>query len=186
MIPTPPPRPPFDRDRFRALVHYVCHAAPRPEALGATKLNKILLFSDREAYLRFGHSLTGETYVKRQHGPVPRHGQATISELECSGVLRVTRSSEAFVQTRYESLEAPKRGVFTDAERVLVDEQIDLICHHHTARSISALSHDAAWERAEMGEEIPYHSVYERFFRPPSEASKAWAQDFLHRFDKSA
>ena len=40
--------------KLKTLVHYICDRAPNPRRLGATKLNKILFFSDMEAYLTLG------------------------------------------------------------------------------------------------------------------------------------
>jgi hypothetical protein len=40
-------------------------------------------------------------------------------------------------------------------ERDILGYVIDVVCNHHTAVSISRLSHDAIWDAANDGEEIP-------------------------------
>jgi hypothetical protein len=43
----------------------------------------------------------------------------------------------------------------TDDEHEILAYVIDVVCNHHTAGSISQLSHDAIWDAANEGEEIP-------------------------------
>lgn len=43
----------YNAEKFKALVHYICWKVEDPRQLGATKLNKILWFSDVLTYLNF-------------------------------------------------------------------------------------------------------------------------------------
>ena len=62
MLPlTPAPTIEFRPDKLQAAVHYVCFRSPDPRSLGKTKLNKILYYADREAYLRTGRPITHST-----------------------------------------------------------------------------------------------------------------------------
>lgn len=76
--------------KLKALVHYVCHKAPNPRKLGATKFNRILFFSDTEAYLSLGRPITGEEYVKHQYGPVSRHLDEVLYELEQNRLIAIS------------------------------------------------------------------------------------------------
>ena len=78
-----PPQQSLDQRKLKALIHYICYQCHDPSVLGATNLNKILWYSDVIAFARAGASITGETYVKQQFGPVPRHilGILKISKL---------------------------------------------------------------------------------------------------------
>ena len=52
----------FDRERFKDVVHFAVHYAGNrvgPEALGRTKLHRILYFADTLHYLDTGAPLTG-------------------------------------------------------------------------------------------------------------------------------
>jgi hypothetical protein len=62
----------FDRDKFKRLVHYIIWKAGKRDWFGATKLNKVLWFSDTRAYALTGAPITGATYVREQWGPVPK------------------------------------------------------------------------------------------------------------------
>src|ERR1700735_3442771 len=71
----------LDWEKFKAMVLYVCDKATDPSVLGSVKLNKVLWYADSIHYMVHGRSITGETYIKRQHGPVPRHIVRAVDEL---------------------------------------------------------------------------------------------------------
>ena len=95
-------------EKFKALVLYVIAKCGDPARLGATRLNKILWFSDSFAYRINGVSITGEAYVKRQWGPVPKHILATIRELEADSLV-ITRGRQHLSHRMHEFV-APKRA----------------------------------------------------------------------------
>jgi hypothetical protein len=146
-------------EKFKALVHYVVASAGDPQRLGATRLNKILWFSDTLAYRLTGVPISGETYVKRQRGPVPKHILRTIRELESTGKIHVREREHFRYRTRlFVALEEPDTTAFSTQELAIVDAMISEICGNHTAASISDLSHDEIWDAANEGEEIPIHT----------------------------
>ena len=59
-----------DRDKLKALTHYIIARCEDPRILGSIKLNKILWASDLWAYAHWGKPITGEHYIKQQFGPV--------------------------------------------------------------------------------------------------------------------
>lgn len=145
----------MNRAKLKALVHYVI-AKSDPSRLGATRLNKILWFSDAFAYRATGETITGESYIKRQHGPVPAHILGVVRELADEGAI-VTRERQLLTYSMREfvSLRDPDTSMLSPQELELVDEVRGDICNQFTANSISELSHDRIWEAANMGEEIP-------------------------------
>jgi len=42
-----------------------------PKKLGILKLNKLLYYADFKHYKKYGRSITGDVYIKMEHGPVP-------------------------------------------------------------------------------------------------------------------
>lgn len=171
----------FNEEKFRALVQYVCYRCPDPEKLGATKLNKILLYSDVFYFIDHGESLTGETYVKLQYGPVPRHVLGALETLKAQQKL-VIRQPEFEGEPRlFIATEKPAlNSLFTADQISLVDSLISEICNNHTAKSISDASHDEVWELARMGEEIPCEAfMASRLVRRLTQADVQWAKDDL-------
>jgi hypothetical protein len=143
-------------DRTEAVAHYIIARAD-PNKLGAVKLNKVMWFADLEAYRRFGQTITGQlSYEKRQHGPVPNNIVKSIRRLEQADKI-ATRDVPTFGGTRREHVWLKKPDVtrFSADEVDILNEAITWVCDNHTAKSISELSHDALWEHAELGEQIP-------------------------------
>lgn len=145
---------------FKELVHYICFRVDDARKLGATKLNKILWYSDVFAYRLTGRSISGAEYEKRQFGPVPRMINAILDELEREGKV-VRREVPYFNRVKRDFLAlAPANSEFlSEIERTIVDTVIVQVCDGHTATSISTLTHDGVWEAAEIGEVIPLYAV---------------------------
>lgn len=170
----------WDWEKFKTLVHYVCEKADDPSVLGSVKLNKVLWYSDVINYMVTGKPITGETYVKRQHGPVPKHVVAAINELVKEGkIARGKVDHFGFIKHEYIALVESDKNAFTGAEISLVDEAFDHVCLNHTARSISQETHGVIWELAAMGEEIPYYTVFAAAVGEVDEDDMAWARKSL-------
>lgn len=167
----------FDRDKFKGLLHYVVWKAGDLDGFGATKLYKVLWFSDARAYMLFGEPITGESYVREKYGPMPRHALTVIQELSEDGAIRVSR--EQYFNNpmrRFHSERVPDRLSLDTRQRDIVDYWIKHIANEHTATSISEQSHDYAWEIAKLGEEIPYHAIFANRIRDPDGDELEWAE----------
>jgi hypothetical protein len=166
----------YNSEKFKALVHYICWKVDDPRQLGATKLNKVLWFSDLLTYLNLNSPVTGARYVKRQFGPVPVALLPVVEELKVSGKLAV-RDVEYFGKPKREffALQPPNIGLFSSEEISLVDGVIQSVCERHTAASISELTHNDAWEMAEIGEDLPFFTVFSARAGEIDETDVAWA-----------
>jgi hypothetical protein len=129
----------FDRDKFKALVHYVIWRAGGRDGIGATKLYKVLWFAEARAFVLSNRPISGETYIREEDGPSPRHA----AEIEY-WIARV------------------------DADR--------------TAISTGEASHDAAWEIATPGEELPYIALLATRIREPRGKELEWAKSRTEDF----
>ena len=176
------PQQSLDQNKLKTLVQYICFQCHDPSVLGATKLNKILWYSDVIAFARGGASITGESYTKQQFGPVPRHILGVIEDLEAEEALAV-REVEYFgkLKKEYIALKKPDISMFTADEISLVDSVIDVVCHEHTATSISMASHDAIWKLAEIGEEIPVYAALASELGEVTEDDVKWAKQVLSK-----
>jgi uncharacterized phage-associated protein len=151
--------PKLDREKLKAVIHFICARCP-VETLGNVKLHKILYFSDMLHFSHTGRALTGVEYTKQPFGPVARHLSWAVSVLEKEGVLRInSRSYFGFTKKDYVSLRSPSPSALSNEEAHLISEVIDFVSAK-SAREISELSHNVAWETAELGEVIPYVSVF--------------------------
>ena len=142
-------------DRTQLLAHYIIYRST-PDKLGATKLNKVMWFSDLEAYERFGQSISGqETYEKKQFGPVPNHINDCLRNLQKSGAVTFRANpTPAGDRHEYLWLKEPDISSFTAEEIDIINRSIEWVCDHHSAVTISKKTHDALWQETEGGEQI--------------------------------
>lgn len=167
----------FDRDKFKALVLYVIWRTGEVRDFGATKLNKVLWFSDARAFEALGRSVTGETYVRQKFGPVPRHIVPILRELQEEGL--VQSWSEPYFEfevSRYRAHQPADISLFSADELGLIDWWIKHVAEEHTAASISEASHDYAWKIAALGEELPFHAFLASRVRQPRDEELEWAK----------
>ena len=168
--------------KFKELVHYICEKAEDPSCLGAIKLNKVLWYSDIASYLSTGKSITGETYVKRQHGPVPRDIMRALRELDKAGkVIQGKADHFGFMKTEYIAVTKADKNAFTGEEISLIDSAFEHVCLNHTARSVSDETHNVIWELAEMGEQIPYSAAFAVAVGEVDEEDLSWAKQKLEQ-----
>jgi hypothetical protein len=156
----------FDREKFKALVVYIAWKAGRRDWFGATKLNKILWFSEARAYVLHGSPITGATYIREEHGPVPKQYMPIRKELENARTVRVFHEGSL---VRITADSKPDMSRFTKAELQIIDYFIDHIDEDHTAGTISDKSHDYAWHIARKGEEIPLYAILAERIREPND-----------------
>ena len=71
-----------DEQKLRELILLIARSSERDEHFGATKLNKILFYSDFWAYRKLGRSITGEVYRKLEHGPAPKRLLPVVRRME--------------------------------------------------------------------------------------------------------
>ena len=152
----------FDREKFKALVHYICYQRSHdPSTLGAIKLNKILWLCDFISYLKWKDAITDARYVRRRLGPVPHPIVPILRELESEGVLTVRDTYyHGYKKAEYLVHRVASGDFLTPEEKMLVAKMIDFVCDEHTATSISERSHHDVWKAAQDGEEIPYYTVF--------------------------
>lgn len=153
--------PKFNREKFRNLILYIADRSRDDRKFGATKLNKILYFSDFEAYGLWGEAITGATYMRLDRGPVPREILPVLHEMEAEGeVRRFERKYFHHTQKCVEALQEPDTALFGVHELDLVDKVMHEL-RYLNADEVSALSHlDKGWRIAEDRDVIPYSSVY--------------------------
>lgn len=153
---------PEGEQRFRELCLYICEKCATDPKFGATKLNKILYFSDFLAFARFGEPITGFEYQREKNGPVPKRLVPIRNEMIRSGELAVqpVKLVSGRVQQRSVNLREPRLSIFTPEQIALVDSIIEQFWGLN-ADEVSDFSHQmVGWKIAEPGESIPYESVF--------------------------
>lgn len=151
----------FDGNKFQELVLYIAARSESDPTFGATKLNKLLFFADFLFFARYGRPITGATYVKQDHGPVPRQLPETQSGLVQAEAAAVSeRLHFNFKQKRIVALRDADLSAFSGEEIAVVDDVIRSL-EERNAVEASLLSHsELGWKYAAMREEIPYFTVF--------------------------
>jgi hypothetical protein len=156
----------FDRQKFKALVVYIAWKAGRRDWFGATKLNKVLWFAEARAFVLHGKPIVGATYIRQQHGPVPKQIMPVRDELVRLGHIQVFNEGKL---NRITADAKPDMSEFSKDEMQIIDHWIEYIDKEHTATTISDESHDYAWSIAVMGEEIPLYAILAERIREPTD-----------------
>ena len=141
-------------NKFKSLVHYIVSECPRPELLGAVRLNKALWFTDRTAYKLFGESVTGTAYIRKPQGPVAKFMPMCIDALVAEGAISVAEPEAKYDVRKFKSERPPATDSLSEDEKALAHHML-LTVIGETASAISAISHDLVWSLAADGEEIP-------------------------------
>lgn len=150
----------FNRERFRALVHYVCWVCDNPRTLGSKRLGRVLWYSERNVYLETGRWLSGATYVRQQGGPHPRPLEPMLQELEAVGAIarRLADRSDDF--DLLFAVRRPDLSQFRPEEISIVEAVIRVVCLEARGVVAHQEAHDQVWQIARIGEPLPYYSVF--------------------------
>lgn len=166
-----------DEAKLRELMLYVATQCESDVAFGATKLNKVLYYSDFYAFRMRGKPLTGVAYQHLPMGPAPRILLRLKQEMIASGAaVEVARQTPKGEQHRLVAVRAADLRAFTADEIVIVDRVIQWLWGK-SAEEVSGLSHlEVGWSLTRNGEDIPYESALIDP-SPPSADALAWARE---------
>ncbi len=156
-----------DERKLAELILYISEKCANDPTFGATKLNKILCFSDFLFYAYNDRGITNVEYQKLPNGPAPRRLIPVRDELINNGELALQEVvlKSGLSQRRTVNLRRPNLEIFSGTEIAMVDRVIESM-QDVTADQASELSHNlVGWLVAEDGETIPYNTIY--FANPP-------------------
>ena len=147
--------------RLRELILHVSVECQDDPAFGATKLNKILWWSDFLAFAQRRRAITGVEYMRLGKGPVPKRLKPIREEMQASGDLAISEvpTRGGYTQQRPVALRAADLSRFSPEDIALVDAVIKALWRK-TATFVSNMSHGKAWEVAADRASIPYEAVF--------------------------
>ncbi len=132
--------------------------------LGKLKLMKLLYYLDFDFFEKYGRSVTGDQYLRFEHGPVPRMAAKIIEAMDGKEI-KITKRKVADGYNDQQHIEA--RGefdlnVFTK-EELLMLEEVATKWEKFTGAEMRDASHgEAPWIAAKPNEVIDYNLVYYR------------------------
>lgn len=151
-----------DRERLGELMLFISQKTADDRHFGATKLNKILFFSDFFAYRLLGAPITGAQYQKLEHGPAPVELlEVRQSLIEDAAAVMQEVSFVGYIQKRLIALRDPDISLFKTEQLSLVEEVISAL-DGQSAGDVSEISHklSVGWQLAKFQEVIPYATAY--------------------------
>lgn len=154
--------PKFEAAKFKELMLYAAEKSVGDPTFGATKLNKILFFSDFLYFGLAGHAITGASYQRLKNGPVPTQLPTMAREIEqADDGYFIVRPYFNLRQRRLIAKRPANRLRFSVEELDLINDVIENL-ESSNATDVSNLSHlrSRAWQVAEEGEIIPYTAVF--------------------------
>lgn len=168
------------RTRLRELILYIADRSQDDPKFGATKLNKILYFSDFVSFREHGKPITGAMYMRLENGPAPTHLVPVRNEMVASGEIAMEpRRYYTYQQIVLKPLRKPNLSLFTAEDIALVDAIIQEL-RELDAKELSDLSHNRAWQIANEREPIPYEAIF-LSDDPLTEADVAWAHGLAEK-----
>src|ERR1700722_3184517 len=156
-----------DERKLGELILYISQKCANDPTFGATKLNKILCYSDFVFYAYNDRGITNVEYQKLPQGPAPRRLIPVRNELIENGDLGmqeiILKSGE--IQKRTVNLRSPNLDLFTGSDIAMVDRMIEGM-QGVKAEDVSEMSHTlVGWLVADEEDTIPYNTIY--FANPP-------------------
>lgn len=163
-------------EKFAELILYISDRSELDPYYGATKLNKILFFSELSFFAKHERGITEQEYVKQEFGPVSRNLLAVQKQLVEEGALVIKETDrDGYKQKKPIALREPDLSLFTAEEIDIVDRVIERL-RDHTATDVSELSHQMiGWELAKFGQVIPLYTVFFKR-REATPADNEWAK----------
>jgi len=147
--------------KLTATIHYICDEAEKVGFdLDSIKLNKGLWYSDAYAYVALGHSITGETYVRRKHGPAAKHQLVALKALQDEGRVVPGKKTRRGKWSRcFDSVGDVDKSKFSGTELQIIDGVMKKLSDQDSFE-LSEKTHGAIWRCIENGEEIPLYTIF--------------------------
>lgn len=151
----------FNETKFKELIVYIAKRLPPEAFLGRVKLAKLLMQSDFRAYELRGRPITGATYEKWEHGHLPH--ELLLAQRDLEGELAIETELVDYFGKQLKHVTArrdPDLRDFDDEELEIIESVIHDFGYESAAYLSSLSHHEVGWRVAEMGEPIPYNTVF--------------------------
>ena len=132
--------------------------------LGKLKIKKLLYYLDFDFFEKYGKSVTGDEYLRFEHGPVPRMAEKILKQMEGKEIKITRRKIKEGLndQQHIEALKDFDLSVFSKEELVMLDD-IASKWEKFTGTEMKMATHgEAPWISTEPDGVIDYNLAYYR------------------------
>lgn len=145
-----------DARKLTHLVLFVARQCEPDATFGSVKLNKILFFSDFDAFSGLGTSITGARYQHLPEGPALAAMVPLVRDIQSAGLAREIAGTEGPKHRRLVALADADVDLFSPHELAIVTHWITTFWGM-SARDVSDFAHETvAWRITHDRQEIPY------------------------------
>jgi len=129
--------------------------------LGEIQLRKALVIIDVLNQSFYGKGLTGATYIKYPHGPVPDDNSWQVLQLMLKegDIYRIEEPVGTWTKHAFYSKADPDYKTFT-GDQITFIKSAAYFTKKSSARDLSQITHDDVYNKTPMGKEIPLSSMY--------------------------
>ena len=132
--------------------------------LGKLKMMKLMYFLDFDFFEKYGKSITGDSYLRFENGPVPQMAEKILKEMNGKEI-KITKRKVANGYNDQQHIEALKdfdMNVFTKEELVMLEEVADRWEKFSGSEMKTASHGEAPWIATKPNEIIDYNLAYYR------------------------
>lgn len=150
----------YDERKFTEMVLYLAERLRADGAGGATKLNTVLFFAEFSHVRRTGKAISGTSFEKLEHGPVPRRLQPVCESLVGAGSAEVV-NDEVLGRPMSRLLPLRKADLtqFTSDELATIDAVLSDLDGMTETQLNDRLRSEAGWRLVEFNDTIPYEAA---------------------------
>jgi hypothetical protein len=176
-----------DEEKLGELLIYAAGQLLDDAPGGATKVNKILYYSEFTHIRIYGVPITGVAYQKLPNGPAPRQLLPVRDRLIANGDA-VLRDDHYFGKPLHRLVPLrPHSGDALSQEELASVDQVISAMWGLTAGQVSAMSHrELGWKMVDEGEDIPFSTAYLPRRAVMSEAAKQRARELATNLSSSS
>ena len=171
--------------KFVEMVLYISSKLANDRYFGDTKLNKVLFWADFRAYAVLGRAVTFHRYQKQKFGPTAIALLPVRRKMIVAGICETAERDVGMShpQRRTIPLRDADLSVFSEGEKEIIDQAIERM-RPQTAGDTRDMSHNfAGWQMMNMGETIPYETVFLVKRRLTSQEEE-WASEIEPRYQR--
>lgn len=156
-------KPRLNLEKFKSVLLYIIECCKDKPHVGKTVISKLLYFSDFNHYELYEEQMTGETYLKYDNGPFPKHLNETIEAFKKSNVISEKKSPVGNdSQTKYIPNVRPDLKKLDRREKEVIDDVVNQLADLSTNRISEYSQGDLPWKITDPSDVINYELVFYR------------------------
>lgn len=149
--------PVFNLPKFKNVLLYILERCAGKPNVGEPVLHKLLYFCDFNYYELYEEHLTGATYRKLPHGPVPQEFDTIVAQMiEDKQIQKIKTEYYKKLQIRFIPLLKADLTGLKAIEKEVIDNVINQMGNWTSTSINNYSSNDLPWEIADDGKEISY------------------------------